>query len=479
MKKLIAYAASECQPFFTSGGLADVIGSLPKSIINTSNDYDIIVFLPLYKSLNKDFINKFDLLYNLKIKLSWRNLECNIYSYTLNNIKYYFIDNEYYFQRDKLYGYFDDVERFAFFSKACIEFILKEKLNIDIIHCHDWQTGMLLVYLSTIYYHEKLFFNTKRIFTIHNIEYQGIYSFDSDILENVFGIDHHDGYLLEYNGQVNIMKGAMECANIVSTVSPSYALEIKTSQYAHNLEYEVNRVYDEGKLFGILNGIDYEFYNPILDKSLFNNYDFNSIDRKVLNKEELQKLLGLNVNKDIPLYGMVTRLVWHKGLEILKRALPDLLKEDLQLVLLGTGDSYYENFLKEMENRFPTKLKVILAFNQDLSRKIYSGIDFFIMPSESEPCGLSQMIASRYGAIPLVRETGGLKDSIRDFSLSNGNGFTFSTNSEKDFIGMVKRSIHLFKSDDLNKCIKDVMQKDFSWQTSAKEYIKLYSKLIK
>lgn len=424
--KNIAYVASECQPFFTSGGLAEVIGSLPKKIVKQSKgDIQITVYLPLYDHINTKYANKLVYVGHHYVNLSWRSQYCGIYKYIEDGVKYYFIDNEYYFKRDRLYGYFDDAERFAFFSKAVIDTMLFLEETPELIHCHDWQTGMLSVYLRTLYYGHESFRNTKTIFTIHNIEYQGKYSFDSDIIRDVFGISNNDAYLLEYNHGINIMKAAMECSNIVSTVSRSYAEEIMTPEFAHGLEAEVQRINEEGKLRGILNGIDKVFYNPAKDKALFTKFDAKTIELKTNNKLELQKMLGLAVDPKKPLYAMITRLVEHKGLNILKGALPEVLSRDLQLVILGTGDSYYEGYLKDLEAKYPHKLRVILAFNQDLARKIYGASDFFLMPSTSEPCGLSQMIASRYGSIPLVRRCGGLKDSICDFSVKGGNGFTF------------------------------------------------------
>ncbi len=478
-KKKIAYVASECQPFFTSGGLGEVVGSLPKKIVKAEkNTWEVDVYLPLYSNISKDFANKLVYVGQTIVNLSWRKQYCGIFKYEDAGVKYYFIDNEYYFKRERFYGYFDDAERFAFFSKAAIEVMIYLNEIPDIIHCHDWQTGLVSVYLRTLYYNYELFKNVKRIFTIHNIEYQGIYRNDHDILEDVFGISNNDAYLLEYDGNINIMKGAMECSNVVTTVSPTYAEEIKTKEFAHGLESEVNRIADEGKLCGILNGIDTLFYNPKSDKALFKNYDKKDFSDKKVNKMELQKMLGLPVVENVPLIAMISRLVWHKGLDILKASFEKLMEMDLQLVVLGTGDSYYEGFLKDMESKYNNRFKVILAFNQDLARKIYASSDLFLMPSTSEPCGLSQMIASRYGSIPLVRQTGGLKDSIIDFSLKNGNGYTFSGYDANSLVEMVQRAINDYKSDDFNKKVQKVMSVDFSWSQSAKSYIEMYKKVL-
>ena len=403
----------------------------------------------------------------------------SIFKYEENGVKYYFIDNEYYFKRDNFYGYFDDAERFAFFSKAAIDVMIFIDEIPDIIHVHDWQAGMLPIYLRTLYYHDTRFAKVKTVFTIHNIEYQGIYAYDQDIIEDVFGLSFNDGYLLEYLGKVNIMKGAMEAANFVTTVSPTYAEEILQKEFAHGLEHETVRVKGEGKLKGILNGIDKVFYNPAKDKALFENYDKKSIEVKLKNKEELQDMLDLPVDKNIPMIGMVSRLVSHKGLDLVKTIFEDLLAQKVQFVLLGTGDPYYEGYFKDLEYRHKNKLRVIIAFNQDLSRKIYASSDIFLMPSKSEPCGLSQMIASRYGSIPIVRETGGLKDSIRDFSSNNGNGYTFSGFDAYDMLKTILRALHDYQDKDLwNKQVEMVMNKDFGWSTSAKQYIRMYEEIL-
>ena len=338
---------------------------------------------------------------------------------------------------------------------------------------------MLPIYLRTLYYHDTRFAKVKTVFTIHNIEYQGIYAYDQDIIEDVFGLSFNDGYLLEYLGKVNIMKGAMEAANFVTTVSPTYAEEILQKEFAHGLEHETVRVKGEGKLKGILNGIDKVFYNPAKDKALFENYDKKSIEVKLKNKEELQDMLDLPVDKNIPMIGMVSRLVSHKGLDLVKTIFEDLLAQKVQFVLLGTGDPYYEGYFKDLEYRHKNKLRVIIAFNQDLSRKIYASSDIFLMPSKSEPCGLSQMIASRYGSIPIVRETGGLKDSIRDFSSNNGNGYTFSGFDAYDMLKTILRALHDYQDKDLwNKQVEMVMNKDFGWSTSAKQYIRMYEEIL-
>ncbi len=480
MSKKIAFVASECQPFFASGGLGDVIGSLPSRIVKEgADDLEVSVFLPLYSSMTAGYRNKLVYVGQIDVQLSWRKQYCGIYKYENKGVSYYFIDNEYYFKRNSFYGYYDDAERFAFFSKAVIDVMLFLNEVPSIIHTHDWQTALVSIYLRTLYYNYPEFKDVKTIFTIHNIEYQGKYSFDEDIISDVFGISMFNADILEYRGTINLMKGAMEAANYVTTVSPSYAEEILTPEYAHGLEYEVRRVKEEGKLVGILNGIDKNFYNPLKDKALFANYNRKDFSNKVVNKVELQKMLNLPVDENIPLIGMVTRLVAHKGLDIVKDALESILNEKVQFVVLGTGDSYYEGFFKDMEYKYGNKLKTIVAFNQDLSRKIYAASDIFLMPSKSEPCGLAQMIASRYGSIPLVRETGGLKDSIKDFNTGKGNGYTFAGFEGHVLYETVHRALTDYEDiEEWYEKVKKVMSVDFGWSASAKVYVKLYKKIL-
>ena len=483
--KKIAIIASECQPFFASGGLADVIGSLPQRIAKLMNDEkqttEVYVMLPLYsKFTTESYKNKLEYVGQTTVSLAWRKQYCGIFKYTKDNVVYYFLDNEYYFKKSNYYGYFDDGERFAFFSKACIDVMKYLDIIPNIIHCHDWQTGLVSVYLRTIYYDEPLFKDVKKVFTIHNIEYQGIYSYDEDILEDVFGIPSKYGYILEYRGQINLLKGAMEASNIVTTVSPTYAEEIQYEYFSKGLELEVKRIKEEGKLVGILNGIDRTTYSPKTDKALFTQYDKTSPELKTQNKVKLQEMLGLTVDENIPMIGMVTRLVSHKGLGLVKSVITDIIKEKVQLVILGTGDPYFEWFLRDIEHAFKGKVSVIIAFNNDLSRKIYASSDIFLMPSIFEPCGLAQMIACRYGALPIVRKTGGLADSIIDFSEPNGNGYVFNNIDAYEMLDKIKQA--LLDYEDKEKWmlqVKKAMACDFGWTASAKQYVNLYNELMK
>lgn len=469
-KRKILFAASECTPFIATGGLAEVIGSLSKSLAQ-DEEYDVRVVLPLYSDIRGDYRQRFTYLGNINVPLGWRNQYCGIFSYEESGVTFYFLDNEYYFRRGGCYGYYDDGERFAFFSRAVMEILGFLQFYPDVLHCHDWQSALAAIYLKTIYCHRREYSLIRAVFTIHNIEYQGKYSLD--VLEDLFGISDDYRYLLEFDGCANLMKAAIECSETFTTVSPTYAEEIKRAEYAHGLQGEVER--NAFKLRGILNGIDVKSYDPATDPALFAPYSAENPAGKEICKAELQKMLGLPVREDVPVVAMISRLVAHKGLDLVRAAIEELLADDVQFVLLGTGDSEYESYFKDLANRYKGKAVSIIAFNGDLSRKIYSGADIFLMPSKSEPCGLSQMIASRYLTVPVVRETGGLYDSIKPYG-AGGNGFTFAAYNAGDMLYVLREAVSLYKNKpEWQKLMIKAGTTDFSWQRSAEEYKKLYT----
>ena len=469
-KRKILFAASECTPFIATGGLAEVIGSLSKSLAQ-DEEYDVRVVLPLYSDIRGDYRQRFAYLGNINVPLGWRNQYCGIFSYEESGVTFYFLDNEYYFRRGGCYGYYDDGERFAFFSRAVMEILGFLQFYPDVLHCHDWQAALAAIYLKTIYCHRREYSLIRAVFTIHNIEYQGKYSLD--VLEDLFGISDDYRYLLEFDGCANLMKAAIECSETFTTVSPTYAEEIKRAEYAHGLQGEVER--NAFKLRGILNGIDVKSYDPATDPALFAPYSAENPAGKEVCKAELQKMLGLPVREDVPVVAMISRLVAHKGLDLVRAAIEELLADDVQFVLLGTGDSEYESYFKDLANRYKGKAVSIIAFNGDLSRKIYSGADIFLMPSKSEPCGLSQMIASRYLTVPVVRETGGLYDSIKPYG-AGGNGFTFAAYNAGDMLYVLREAVSLYKNkSEWQKLMIKAGTTDFSWQRSAEEYKKLYT----
>lgn len=469
-KRKILFAASECTPFIATGGLAEVIGSLSKSLAQ-DEEYDVRVVLPLYSDIRGDYRQRFTYLGNINVPLGWRNQYCGIFSYEESGVTFYFLDNEYYFRRGGCYGYYDDGERFAFFSRAVMEILGFLQFYPDVLHCHDWQSALAAIYLKTIYCHRREYSLIRAVFTIHNIEYQGKYSLD--VLEDLFGISDDYRYLLEFDGCANLMKAAIECSETFTTVSPTYAEEIKRAEYAHGLQGEVER--NSFKLRGILNGIDVKSYDPATDPALFAPYSAENPAGKKVCKAELQKMLGLPVRENVPVVAMISRLVAHKGLDLVRAAIEELLADDVQFVLLGTGDSEYESYFKDLANRYKGKAVSIIAFNGDLSRKIYSGADIFLMPSKSEPCGLSQMIASRYLTVPVVRETGGLYDSIKPYG-AGGNGFTFAAYNAGDMLYVLREAVSLYKNKpEWQKLMIKAGTTDFSWQRSAEEYKKLYT----
>ncbi len=473
-KKKILFVASEASPFIATGGLAEVIGSLSKALAR-EDKYDVRVMVPLYQDIKKDFRKDFKFLGNTYVALSWRNQYCGIFEYKKDNVTFYFLDNEYYFKRPGCYGYYDDGERFAFFCRGVMETMNFIGFYPDVMHCHDWQAALAALYLKTIYCFRPEYQFIRAVFTIHNIEYQGKYSLD--ILEDLFGISYHFQNLVEYDRCINLMKGAIECCECFSTVSPTYAQEIKDPYYSHGLDPIIRR--NEFKLRGILNGIDPDYYDPATDVSLFENYSADRMDGKAVCKEELQRMLNLPVKPDTPILAMITRLVTHKGLDLVREVIEQALRQDMQFILLGTGDSSYETYFSDLARRYPGKVVSVISFNSDLSRKIYSGADLFLMPSKSEPCGLSQMIASRYGTVAIVRETGGLRDSITPFG-AGGNGFTFHDYNAYDMLYVINEAIGVYRNREVWKeLVHKAMTTDFSWASSAHYYEEMYLALLR
>ncbi|MBO5462395.1 MAG: glycogen synthase GlgA [Clostridia bacterium] len=471
----VLYAASEALPFIASGGLGDVAGSLPQALRKRLIGCRVV--MPLYDNIKQELKDSMKFITNISVPVAWRRQYCGIFEARAGGVIYYLLDNQYYFKRDSLYGFYDDAERFAFFSRAILEIIPHIGFKPDIIHCNDWQTALTPVYYSTMYANQPGYENIKTVFTIHNIQYQGVYG--EELLDNVVGINHADKNLLEYDGTVNLMKGAIECANAVTTVSPSYAKEILDPWYSHGLDTILKE--RSFKLRGILNGIDVINYNPETDKDIFKNYTADNVRGKYANKTELQKLLGLPEKSDTPVMGMVTRLVSHKGLDLCKAVLDELLATtDIQLVVLGSGDYQYEEFFRGLAARYPEQVGLCLGFIPDLARKIYAGSDLFLMPSKSEPCGLSQMVALRYGTIPIVRETGGLRDSVRDSGDGEGNGFVFSSYNAHDMLHAIRRACEGYQDKEgWQILVKRAMDSDNSWGKSANEYIRMYKEVLK
>ena len=475
----ILYVASEALPFASTGGLGDVIGSLPSAVKAALGEgSDVRVVIPLYPSVKEKFSGTVNYEAETFVHLAWRNLFCGIWSTVKDGVKFYFIDNEYYFKRERFYGDYDDGERFAFFGKAVLELMRVVGFYPDILHANDWQSALSVIYLKQKYIYIPEYSGIKAIYTIHNIEYQGVYGFD--IIGDIFDLSERDRSVVEYNGDVNLSKGAITVAERVTTVSERYAEEILTPYFSHGLSgiLEQNRY----KLSGIVNGIDVEYYNPKKDPAIRYHYDAENLAGKSKDKAELQKFCGFKVDHNVPVIAMISRLAAHKGFDLVCRILDEMLYFDnIQVVLLGTGEWEFENYFRELSAKYPDKFKALIEFNKELSKKIYAGADMFLMPSKSEPCGLSQMIASRYGAVPIVRETGGLYDTIKPYNRydGTGNGFSFANYNAHEMMGVIRMAEELFCNRKAwNRLVRNVMAVDFSWNVSAEKYISLYKSLV-
>ena len=469
----ILFVASEARPFIASGGLADVAGSLPKALCDSGNECRVVI--PLYKNIPQQFREKMEFVRNFNVPLAWRNQYCGVFKMCHQGVVYYFLDNEYYFKRDNLYGYYDDAERFAFFSKASMEMLNYIDYDPDIVHTNDWHTALVPVYLNTFYRSIPKYHDIKTVFTIHNIQYQGQYGME--IAWDVLGIPEYQHPILEYNGCLNMMKAAIVQVNVVNTVSPSYAVEIHDPWFSHGLDPILNM--KGNRVIGILNGIDVAANDPKTDQDIYKNYDIKTLEDKKVNKAELMKEMGLEPNEDRMLIGMVTRFASHKGLDLVKYIFDDLMRDNVSVVVLGSGEKVYEDFFREMQYRYAGRMSVKIGFLPALSKKIYAGADVFLMPSKSEPCGLAQMVAARYGPLPIVRETGGLKDSIHDMGTENGNGFTFKTYNAHDMLGAIQRAEGLYGNKPLWKdAMTAAMSSDFSWDKSAGEYVRMYQMIM-
>lgn len=469
----ILFATSEALPFAMSGGLADVSGALPKALRRRLVGCRVV--MPLYGSVSAELREKMNFIGSITVPVSWRRQYCGIFEAHLDGVIYYLIDNEYYFKRDTLYGHFDDAERFAFFSRAVLEILPHIDFKPDIIHCNDWQTAMVPVYLNEFYKADPFYSDMKTVFTIHNIQYQGKYGME--LYTDLLGLLPGRESLVEYDGCLNLMKGAIQCADKVTTVSPTYAREILEPYYSHGLDNILKQF--TYKLTGIVNGIDYDIYNPETDPLIFKNFTVDTVCDKAYNKSELQKQMGIPQKADTPLIGIVTRLVKHKGLDLVKCVFEEILQADVQFAILGSGEYEFESFFYEMAQKYPDKVGLKLGFDTTLAHRIYAGADMFLMPSKSEPCGLAQMVALRYGTVPIVRETGGLNDTISDSGDGVGNGFTFKNFNAHEMQNAVWRSLEGYSDKSgWQILLKRGMQCNNSWNASASAYIGLYKELI-
>lgn len=470
----ILYAASEALPYIASGGLADVAGSLPKAIRDKKHACRVV--MPLYGDIKDELRQSLRFVTSFYVPVAWRSQYCGLYEGNVGGVKYYLLDNEYYFRRKGIYGFYDDAERFTFFSRAILEMLHYIPFDPQIIHCNDWQTALVPVYLNLFYRNDERYRDIKTVFTIHNIQYQGKYG--TELLTEVLGIPEYASSILQYDDCLNFMKGAIDQSDMVSTVSPTYAREILDPWFSHKLDRMlVPRQY---KLRGILNGIDINVYNPQTDPMIYETFGISDAKKgKAKNKAALQAEMGLPQAPDRMLVGMVGRLVAHKGLDLVKYILEEMISHGYQFAILGSGDKEFEDFFRYIHDKYPQSVGLTVGFIPQLAHKIYAGSDAFLMPSKSEPCGLAQMISLRYGTLPIVRKTGGLQDSIRDLGEENGNGFTFASYNAHDMMGAVDRCGGLFGNQEAwDKAVVNAMQCDVSWAKSAEEYIDMYKKLL-
>lgn len=473
----VLFVASEASPFIKTGGLGDVAGALPKAL--AQKNADVRVVIPKYKDLNWEVKDKLRFVKWFNVYVGYRESFCGVWECFYNGVTYYVLDNERYFKRDGIYGFYDDAERFAFFDRAVLDMLRQIDWQPDLIHCNDWQTGMLPVLLKFQYKKNDWFYwRMKTVYSIHNIAFQGV--FDPIILPELFGFDMelYDNTCLQFDTGVSFMKGGIYYSDIVTTVSNTYAGEIQTPQYGHRLDAVLrDRSY---ALRGIVNGIDYDEFNPKTDRYIYKNYDLNSIKNKAVNKTSLQRDLGLTVDENIPMIAMVTRLTSQKGIDLLVNIADRLLQQNIQLVVLGTGDKNYEDHFKWLDYAYGNKVSANIRFDNALSHKIYAASDMFLMPSSFEPCGLGQLIALRYGSIPIVRETGGLKDTVRAYNeyTGDGNGFSFRNYNADELYNIIQYALWIYRNKNhWNTLINHAMNSDNSWEKSAQKYLDLYREL--
>lgn len=473
----ILFAATEAAPFIKIGGLGDVAGSLPAAL--AAEGHEVKVILPLYEGIGEAWREQMRFVQCFYLQLAWRKCYCGIFSLERDGVTWLFVDNEYYFKRAEVYGHYDDGERFAFFSRAVIETPEHLDWSPDIIHCNDWQTALVPIYLLEKRYSAPQLSSAKSVFTIHNIEYQGRYG--DHALEDLFGLsrEYFNEQMLAYHGDINLMKGAIYASDFVTTVSPTYAQELQYSFYAHGLE---GVIWDNRhKLQGILNGIDTKLFDPWNDSGLAKPFSAGNPEGKADCKAALQQALGLRNAPDVPIIACVSRLVRHKGFDLVASAMDEIMRMNVQMVVLGTGDWNFEEAFRNAETQYPSRFAARIQYSAALSTVIYGGADLFLMPSVSEPCGISQMIAMRYGTVPVVRETGGLKDTVSPYrSDSNeGTGFLFANISSHDMVWVLREAVELYCKDQAKwRALREnCMSAEFGWGSSAREYINIYTRI--
>ncbi|HAP31518.1 MAG TPA: glycogen synthase GlgA [Firmicutes bacterium] len=471
----VLFVVAEAVPFAKTGGLADVAGSLPAALRNFGADAGVI--MPAYGCIAPEYKMKMKRLCKVTVSMGWRYQYCELKMLEHQGVPYYFIDNEYYFSRNGIYGFYDDAERFAFFSRAVLQSLPCLDAAPQILHCHDWHTGPVSVFLNTHFRQDPFYRDIKTIFSIHNLLYQG--NFHREILSDIMELDeeHFTASGIEFYGQVSYLKGGLVFSDYLTTVSPAYALEIQSPHHGYGMEGLLQQ--RSTQLTGIINGIDQAAYNPATDPHIFVNYR-NSLHKKRQNKLMLQEKLGLAVDGAIPLFAFINRLVEQKGLDLIMQALDELLTMRIQMIFLGTGEEHYVRYLTEMAARYPGQLSFNNNFNESLARKIYAGADIFLLPALFEPCGIGQLIAMRYGTIPLVRKTGGLKDTVQDYDETTGvgNGFNFSHYNADDMVIAIRKALSVYRDKRRwEALVGSALREDHGWDIPARQYLELYRQL--
>ncbi len=473
--KKILIVGGEAVPFASTGGLGDVMGSLPDALAGCGG-VDVRAVMPLYSAVAQKYRDQMEKVCEFTVQLAWRRQYCGVYAYKSESATYYFIDNEYYFNRNTIYGQYDDGERYAFFCHAVMDMMPLLGFIPDVLHANDWQAAMTVIYLKQKYAADPRYANIKTVYTIHNIDYQGI--FDFAILGDVFDLPASARSCVEFDGCINLTKGAIVSCDRLTTVSRRYAEELQSPYFSGRLAAIICQYAD--KTTGIVNGIDTAYYNPAQDSDIKFPYTVEDMAGKAQNKADLQRMFGLPESAHTPMIAMVSRLASHKGFDLVRCVLEEMLQWDIQFVLLGTGEKDLEWYFEDLAKRYPSKVGVVLAFNKALSKQIYAAADIFLMPSKSEPCGLSQMIASAYGTVPVVREIGGLFDTIQPYDpeTRQGNGVTFVSYNAHDMMDAVRRTVDLYQDADAwHNLVRNAMTKDFSWEASAKGYLSLFADL--
>ncbi len=473
----VLFAASEAVPFCKTGGLADVAGSLPQALAQSGDE--VAVILPYYKMVREKFGGEMSYVCNIEVPLGWRRIYCGLFRLDRDGVAWYFVDNEYYFNRDSLYGHYDDGERFGFFSRAVISLLPALDFMPEVIHCNDWQTALVPIYLKDECVRWPEIRSIRTVFTIHNVEYQGRYG--KETLQDLFGLApgwFADG-TIAMDGDVNLLKGALMTCDAITAVSPTYAQELMDPFFAHGMDSVIRL--NAGKVHGVLNGIDMDRYDPSKAPGLKYHFSASKMAGKAKNKAALQEELGLTVDPKVPIIAIVSRLVSHKGLDLICQVFTQIMDLNCQFVVLGSGDWNYEQFFEERVGWYPGRMALYRGYNAALADHIYSGADLLLMPSKSEPCGLAQMIAMRFGTLPIVRETGGLKDTVHAYEAwcGAGNGFTFASYNSGDMLYVIRQAVDLYYNNPtaFKALQKAGMNEDFSWTRSAGAYNGIYKSI--